>query len=146
PRDAVAIDLIPPDREHRLPDGRVLAYDDRGAPRGETVLYLHGTPDTRLSRHPDDGIVTRLGLRLIATDRPGLGGSDPDPASTPISVADDHAHLLDALGAERAHVVAWSAGAIFATALAGTHPDRVATLTLVAPLIPADAYTTPGIT
>lgn len=138
--------LPAPDHRLRLSDGRHLAYDDRGDPDNTVLLYMHGTPDTRVARHPDDGIVTAHGMRLVATDRPGLGGSDPDPAATPTSVADDHAELLDALGVERVHVVAWSAGSIFATAFAGAHPDRVVDVTLIAPLIPADAYATPGVT
>ena len=104
------------------------------------MLYLHGTPDSRLARHPDDSIPASLGIRLIAADRPGIGSSDPDPVATPGSVAADHVAVLDHLGIDRAPVVAWSAGSITALALAGGHPDRVSWLTLVAPLVPADAY------
>ena len=35
---------------------RTLTLDDVGDPEGVPVLYLHGTPDSRLSRHPDDGV------------------------------------------------------------------------------------------
>lgn len=136
---------LPPDETFRLDDGRLLGFDDRGAPDGAVLMFFHGTPDTRLARHPDDAIVSEHGLRLIAADRPGLGGSDPDRGATPLSVAADHVALLDHLGRDQAHLVAWSAGAIFAAAFAGAHPDRVASLTLVAPLIPADAYDTPGV-
>lgn len=134
-----------PDNAIELADSRRLSFDDRGAPEGDAVLFFHGTPDTRLARHPDDRIAADLGVRLLATDRPGLGGSDPDPEATPVSIADDHRHLLDHLGVERTHVVAWSAGSIHALAFAGAHADRVRSLTLVAPLIPADAYADPGV-
>ncbi len=133
-----------PDRFVAAPDGRRLAVDDRGDPHGVPVLFLHGTPDTRVARHPDDDLATAAGVRLVAVDRPGLGASDPDPTATPRSVADDHVRVLDALGVERAAVLSWSAGAIFALALAGAHPDRVSRLVLVAPLVPADAYADPG--
>ncbi len=109
------------------------------------MLFLHGTPDTRLARHPDDTIARSLGLRLIAVDRPGLGGSDVDPSATPMSVADDHARVLDHLGVDAAAILAWSAGTIPALALAGRHPERVKRLTLVAPLVPADAYEDPSV-
>ena len=138
-------DLPPPDHLVELRDGRRMAFDDRGDPGGVPVLFLHGTPDTRLARHPDDSIAADLGVRLIATDRPGLGGSDPDPEAGPASVADDHTALLDHLGVERAHVIAWSAGSIHGLALAGAHPGRVRGLTLVAPLVPADAYGAPDV-
>lgn len=134
-----------PDRSVALASGRSIALDDRGAADGKPVLYLHGTPDTRLGRHPDDSIAYGLGTRLLAVDRPGLGDSDPDPTSTPISVADDLAEVLDQLGIETCGLVAWSAGSITALALAGAHPDRVTGITLVAPLIPADAYDDPHV-
>lgn len=125
--------------------GRRLALDDRGDRHGTPVLFLHGTPDTRLARHPDDTIPADLGIRLLATDRPGLGCSDIDPSATPRSVADDHATVLDHLDIPEAHVVAWSAGSIHALAFAGAHPGRTASLTLVAPLVPADAYDDPAV-
>lgn len=109
------------------------------------MLFFHGTPDTRLARHPNDSIAADLGVRVIAADRPGLGASDPDPGATPHSVADDHVAVLDHLGVDRAHAVAWSAGSIHAIGLAGTHPDRITSLTLAAPLVPADAYDDPQI-
>ena len=126
-------------------DGRRIAVDDRGDPNGRPVLYVHGTPDSRLARHPDDGIAGALGIRLVAADRPGIGDSDPDPAATPTSVAADHVGVLDHLRIERVAVVSWSAGSVTALALAGGHPDRVSSLTLVAPLVPADAYGDEGV-
>src|SRR5687768_13283575 len=36
----------------RLPDGRTLAFDDIGDPGAPAVVYLHGTPDSRLARPP----------------------------------------------------------------------------------------------
>lgn len=134
-----------PDHILTLGDGRRIAFDDRGDPTGAIVLFFHGTPDTRLARHPDDSIADAAGLRLIAADRPGLGASDADPEASPTSVADDHAALLDHLETGEAHVLAWSAGTIPALAFAGSHPDRTRSLTLVAPLVPADAYGSPGV-
>lgn len=134
-----------PDHSVDLTDGRRMAFDDRGDPDGVPVLFLHGTPDTRLARHPDDSIAAGLGIRLLATDRPGLGGSDPDPEADPESVSTDHVTLLDHLAIDHVHVVAWSAGSIHGLALAGAQPRRVRSLTLVAPLVPADAYGAPGV-
>lgn len=138
-------ELPAPDQLLTLTDGRVLGYDDRGDTDGDVALFFHGTPDTRLARHPDDSIATSVGLRIISADRPGLGSSDVDVDATPTSVADDHKALLDHLGVVRAHVIAWSAGTIPALAFAGRHADRTASVTLMAPLIPADAYDSPGV-
>lgn len=137
--------IPPPDLLVTLPDGRRLGLDDRGDPSGVPVVYLHGTPDSRLARHPDDGIATSAGVRLLAVDRPGVGASDPDPRATPRSVADDVVAALDHLDIDRAGLLAWSAGSISALALAGAHPDRIDSLVLVAPLVPADAYGDDGV-
>ncbi len=104
------------------------------------MLYLHGTPDSRLARHPDDDVAARAGVRLLAIDRPGIGGSDPDPGATPRSVADDLVAVLDHLGIDAVAAFAWSAGSLFALALAGVHPHRCRRVVLAAPLVPADAY------
>jgi pimeloyl-ACP methyl ester carboxylesterase len=63
----------------RRPGGRTVGYDDTGDPAGRPVLYLHGTPDSRLSRHPDDGLAAAAGVRLLAVDRPGYGATSPLP-------------------------------------------------------------------
>ena len=56
-----------------LADGRTLGFDDVGDPAGVPVLYVHGTPDSRRARHPDDGVAAAAGVRLVAVDRPGFG-------------------------------------------------------------------------
>lgn len=134
-----------PDLLVMLPTGRRIALDARGDPDGVPVLYCHGTPDSRLGRHPDDELARDAGVRLLAVDRPGIGDSDPDHAATPTSVADDLAAVLDDLGIETAAVLAWSTGSIFALALAGAHPERVRCVVLAAPLVPADAYDDPTV-
>ncbi len=123
-----------------LPDGRALALDDVGAPDGAPVLYLHGAPDSRLSRHPSNDLAAAAGVRLLAVDRPGIGRSTSAPGRTLGSVADDLAAACASLGVERCAVLAWSAGAPFAAALAASHPDLVGALGLVAPLVPVTAY------
>ncbi len=137
--------LPEPDHRLTLADGRRVAYDDRGDPNGQPVLFFHGTPDTRLARHPDDSIAASLGVRVIAADRPGLGASDVYAGATPATVAEDHRAVLDSLVLDRVHLVAWSAGAIPALAFAGSHAERTRSLTLLAPLVPADAYDDAGV-
>ena len=128
-----------------LEDGRRLCFDDVGDPDGRPVLYVHGTPDSRRARHPDDTAAAALGVRLIAVDRPGAGGSDPHPAGTVGSFADDAAALAAHLGITRWGVLAWSAGALFGLAVAARHPALVDRVGIVAGLPPFAAYAEPGV-
>lgn len=128
-----------------LPDGRTLGFDDVGDPDGTPVLFVHGTPDSRRARHPDDGVASALGVRLVAVDRPGFGLSTPHRTGTVGSFADDAVALADHLGIEAWRPFAWSGGATSAAALAARHPDRVARVAIAAGLVPFEAYATPGI-
>lgn len=132
-------------RSITLADGRSLRFDDAGDPAGAPVLYVHGSPDSRRARHPDDSIAARLGLRLVAVDRPGAGLSSPDPAGTLGSFADDVVALADRLEIDGWRPLGWSAGGPFALAVAARHPDRVARVAVVAGLVPFEAYACPGI-
>lgn len=128
-----------------LGDGRTLGFDDVGDPDGVPVLYVHGSPDSRRARHPDDGVAERLGVRLVAVDRPGAGLSTPHREATMGSFAEDAVALADHLGVDRWRPLAWSAGAPYALAVAARHPARVARVSVVAGLVPFAAYATAGI-
>ena len=135
----------------RLPVGgdRTMTLDDVGDPGGIPVLYLHGTPDSRLARPADDGLAAVAGVRLLALDRPGYGGSDPLPprgaALWPEALAADISAVLDAVGVERCLVLAWSGGALAALALAAGLRDRVSALGIVAGLVPRQGYDDPAV-
>jgi len=119
-----------------LADGRRLAYDELGAPHGQPIVYLHGCPDCRLTRHPDDGLAATVGVRLIAVDRPGYGGSDAPRDWTRRSMAGDVVALLEHLGIDRCAVLGWSSGGQIALASAAVAPERVAAVGLVASTAP----------
>jgi pimeloyl-ACP methyl ester carboxylesterase len=118
----------------RLRDGRALAYEEHGDPGGFPVLYLPGGGDSRLSRHPDDSIAAGLGIRLVALDRPGCGGSDFRRCRSLVERAGDVAQLADALEVGRFAVLGWSAGGPHALACAWALPDRVTRASVVAGL------------
>jgi pimeloyl-ACP methyl ester carboxylesterase len=129
----------------RLPDGRTLAFDDVGDRDAPVVVYLHGTPDSRLARHPDDAATAAAGVRLLALDRPGAGDSDLHQGATLTSLGDDLAALLDHLAVPQAILLGWSAGALFALGAASVLQDRVRSVGLVTPVPPVEAYDDPAL-
>ncbi|KAF2156331.1 alpha/beta-hydrolase [Myriangium duriaei CBS 260.36] len=62
-----------------LPDGRKLGFAVYGSPEGKPMLYFHGYPSSRLEAAPIHEMAQRIGIRLIAIDRPGFGLSTPQP-------------------------------------------------------------------
>ena len=133
-----------------LPDGRRIAVDDVGDPAGTPVLYLHGAPDCRLARHPDDGIAAGLGVRLLAVDRLGYGDTDVLPLPVGVAVdprvwAGDVAALLDHLEIERCRVAAWSAGCHWAFGLAAGLPDRIDGVVTYGCLAPFESFADPDV-
>lgn len=128
-----------------LPDGRILALDDVGDPAGRPVVYLHGTPDSRLARHPDDGLAAAAGVRLLAVDRPGAGASTPHPAATLTSLGEDLAALLDHLDLPSVALLGWSNGGLQALGAASALGARVDRVVLVGTVPPVEAYADPDL-
>ncbi|WP_455385831.1 alpha/beta fold hydrolase, partial [Acidihalobacter prosperus] len=122
----------------RLPDGRRLAYAEYGDPRGRPLIYNHGLLSSRFEAVFADGAARRLGLRLIAVDRPGCGGSDPLPGRRLLDWPGDVAALAAALRLPHFHVFGVSGGGPYALACASALAGRVTGLTLVCPLGPPD--------
>lgn len=126
-------------REVITNDGRVLAVEEWGDPSGRPVVYLHGTPLSRLARHPDDAMFERHGVRLITYDRPGYGNSSPLRGRRIVDAASDVAAIADLLGLRRFHVFGVSGGAPHALACAAQLPDRVIRVAGLACPAPFDA-------
>lgn len=115
--------------------GRELAYATYGDPDGRPVIFCHGTPGSRVLGKLLEAPAVKRGVRLLAPDRPGIGDSDPAPVGID-DWPDDAAALLAHVGADRASVVGFSAGAPFA--LACHRLDRVDHVTLVSGAGPPD--------
>ncbi|NUT35662.1 MAG: alpha/beta hydrolase [Hamadaea sp.] len=120
-------------------DGRVLAVEEFGVPDGVPIVYLHGTPMSRLARHPDDAIFADLGIRLITYDRPGFGRSSPQPGRNVADAADDVVTIADDLGIGRFAVFGVSGGGPHALAVAAAYPQRVSRVVTLASMAPCDA-------
>jgi pimeloyl-ACP methyl ester carboxylesterase len=86
--------------------------------------------------HRDTGLSTKMaGTRAAGSVYPRvlryLAGRSSAVPYTLIDLADDVKGLLDHLGIPRAHVVGASMGGMIAQVLAGSHPDRIASLGLI---------------
>jgi pimeloyl-ACP methyl ester carboxylesterase len=126
----------------RLPVGGGLVLDavEAGPADGPVVLLLHGFPQSSWCWRGVWPALAGAGLHVIAPDQRGYS-----PEARPARVQDyrmaalvaDAVAVLDAVGADRAHVVGHDWGAAVAWQLAGRHPDRVRTLTAVSVPHPA---------
>ncbi|MFC2124879.1 alpha/beta fold hydrolase [Bacteroidota bacterium] len=123
----------------KLLDERQLAYELFGPEDGKPVIFHHGMGDSRLSRHPDEGLITEAGVRLIIVDRPGYGRSTPRIGNKLLDWVPDIAQLADSLGLEKFTVAGASAGAPYALAVAHELEDRVVKVLLASPLGPLSA-------
>jgi pimeloyl-ACP methyl ester carboxylesterase len=106
-------------------------YRERG--QGEPVVLLHGNWTTSLWWQPTLELLPP-GFRAIAYDLRGRGHTrGPDSLQAIPTLAQDLRGLLDGLGLIRVHVIGHSLGSAVAMQLALDHPERVHTLTLMAP-------------
>ena len=111
--------------EIEIPRGdRLVRVRDAGDPHGRPLVYLHGTPGSRLDVAFADEVAASSGVRLVSLDRPGYGGSTPSRFGL-VSVAHDVAAVADSLGLERFATLGQSGGGPFSLACAAILGDRV---------------------
>ena len=110
-------------RFHCLTDGR-----------GPLVLLLHGFPQFSYEYRKLVPALAAAGYRAVAPDLRGIGDTSRPGRIEDYRVqtlGDDIAALVEALGAERAHVMGHDWGGIVASEAALSHPERVDRLILV---------------
>jgi pimeloyl-ACP methyl ester carboxylesterase len=122
----------------RLVDGRRLAYCEYGSSSGAPVFFFHGWPGSRLDFAANAAAAAAVGARVIAVDRPGIGGSDPQPNRKVLDWPVDIAALGDSLGIDRFAVAGFSFGGAYARACAYALPEKVTRAGLVSCLGPID--------
>jgi pimeloyl-ACP methyl ester carboxylesterase len=125
------------DNQVKLRDGRCLGYAEFGDPHGKPVLFFHGYPGSRWDGAETGHAAERVGVRLIAPDRPGMGLSDYQPKRRLLDWPTDVVELADALGLDDFAVIGYSGGGPHALACAfqlGTRLIAVGVISGVGPL------------
>ncbi len=116
---------------------RVLGYAEYGDAAGRLVLWHHGTPGSRrqipLTARK---AATRLGIRLVVVDRPGVGDSTDHRYRCIRDWAADAEVVVDHLGHDRFAVAGLSGGGPYALACAHEFPDRVVVVGLLGSVCP----------
>jgi len=115
-----------------------LGFAEYGDASGKAVFHFNGSGGSRLEHPQDLSILTDLGVRLISTDRPGHGISDPQPGRKLLDWPDDVGQLADHLGIDSFYIEGWSAGGPHALACAYKIPDRILAGALISGLAPPD--------
>lgn len=118
---------------------RTLAVETFGDPHGHPVFLLHGTPGSRVGPNPRTSVLYRLGVHLIAFDRPGYGESTRLQGRRVASAAADVEAIADALGLAGIAVLGRSGGGPHALACAALLPDRVSRVAALVSLAPRNA-------
>jgi pimeloyl-ACP methyl ester carboxylesterase len=105
--------------------------DPSGAPRPALVMVHGFALDARMWRPQLAALAADY--RILTVDLPGFGVQSRDVGE--VEPAAELARALDACGLAHPHIVASCFGAAVAIDLALRHPDRIASLTLVGPLL-----------
>jgi pimeloyl-ACP methyl ester carboxylesterase len=108
-----------------LTDGRKLRYAEYGDSEGLPMFYFHGSPSSRLEPMMFGDELTSTGFRIIAPDRPGIGGSDWQSDRSFTDWPKDIVHLADHLNWPTFALLGNSGGGPYVAACAALLPERV---------------------
>lgn len=124
-------------KTHEISAGdRTIAWCELGAPEGTPVLAAHGSPGSRFQLLALHKAALSAGVRLIAPDRPGFGGTSPSRVAGWHTWDADALALLDALELPSVTALGFSGGSGYALALAAAHPERVTRVVSASGMIP----------
>ena len=102
------------------------------------MLVHNGTPNSRHLYGPAVADAAARGLRLIGYDRPGYGGSTPQPGRTVADCAADVRAICAELGLDRLAMWGISGGGPHLLACAALLPGLVTAAASLASLAPSD--------
>lgn len=128
--------IDPPVQVFTLADGRRLTWQEYGVPDGRPVLYFHGGGSFGREAGIFHREAVRNKIRLISTNRPGVGGSSLRPGRPAAAYSDDLRELLDSLGIDRFSCLGESNGGMMTLVVASAMAARVVGAVPINPTIP----------
>jgi pimeloyl-ACP methyl ester carboxylesterase len=123
----------------RTADGRELHVRLDGPEDGLPLVFHHGSPGAIAGYPMMTAAAASRGLRLVCYERPGYGGSTPQPGRQIADAADDVAAILDHIGAAKFVTAGWSGGGPHALACAVLLAGRCQAAASIAGVAPHDA-------
>lgn len=118
-------------------DDRRLSFAEYGSPRGDALIWLHGTPGARRQIPLDArAYADEVGARIIGIDRPGIGSSTPHVYDNVLDWTEDFRLLLDALAVDTCRVIGLSGGGPYTLAAGAAMPERVHALGVLGGVAP----------
>jgi pimeloyl-ACP methyl ester carboxylesterase len=130
---------LKPDNVYRLEDGRLLGFAEYGDLDGKPSFFFHGFPGSRLEAQLADSAAKKLGIRVVAIDRPGYGLSDFKAGRTIIDWPSDVVEMADALKIDRFAVAGLSGGGPYAAVCALKIPERLTAVGIISGVGPFGA-------
>lgn len=100
-------------------------WEEYGDPKGRPLFFFHGWPGSHLQAEMADEIGRRLGLWLIAPDRPGMGRSSFQPVRKILDWPMTVSLIADQLKLNSFSVFGISGGGPYALACARQIPQRL---------------------
>jgi pimeloyl-ACP methyl ester carboxylesterase len=117
-------------------DGRKLEVTEYGDPAGHPAFFFHGLIGSHHQAAYISEAAGRVGLRIIAPNRPGVGHSDFVGRKTPLESVPDVEDVAKSLRLDDFSLIGISGGTPYALAALSRLPHRVTTTTVISGMGP----------
>jgi len=116
--------------------GRILEVQEYGDPGGHPAFFFHGLIGSHYQASYIDEQAINHGLRVIAPNRPGVGGSEFIQRESPLEAVPDVLDLAAYLQIDEFSVIGISGGTPYALACLYRLGDRIKTTTIISGMGP----------
>lgn len=129
-----------PDKKIELRSGETIGVGDFGAKEGKPVFYFHGLPGSRIEVSLAHRHAEKLGIRMLALDRPGFGLSTHQPRRIIMDWSPIVREIADRHGFDKFSILAVSGGTPYGLACAAAFPERLDKLGIIVGVPSHDWY------